>query len=260
MSAREQVSEAETVDMWTQDLLLPLLTRVPTDIGITNDRQQRPRGVGGDLEPKAAVVGLPFPRQSGGRGGVMHIEGEGARKGAELEHEEVGVEKKKVGEGRSQVRWDQDPDANTIFRGGPTRYEAPPQDLVISIISEPVLSDEAEAVVVPRACEAQDEVVEISGAGDPLDVEEEEGQGRCLRASSDARRKEEVRRPKRGIRVDASEEREGESERESLTRCPDRLSIRTFLICLRGLARWGWWVLREGIGGVGRKEKRREEG
>ena len=59
----------KTVNMGTQDLLLPLLTRVPSDIGIPNDRQQRPRGVGGDLESKAAVVSLPFPRQSGGRGG-----------------------------------------------------------------------------------------------------------------------------------------------------------------------------------------------
>ena len=144
----------------------------------------------------------------------MDIEGEGARKGAELEHEEAGVEKKKVGEGGTQVRRDQDPDASTIFRGGPTRNEAPPQHLVISIISEPVLSDEAEAVVVPRACEAQDEMVEISGAGDPLDVEEEEGKGSSLRASSDAGREEKVRRPKRSIRVDASEERERESQRE----------------------------------------------
>jgi len=200
--------------MRAQDLLLTLLTRVPADIGIPNDRQQRPRGVGGDLESKTAVVSLPFPRQGGGRGGVMHVEGEGARKSAELEHEEAGVEKKKVGEGRSQVRWDQDPDASTILRGGPTRHEAPPQHLVISIISEPVLSDEAEAVVVPRACEAQDEMVEISGAGDPLDVEEQEGEGRCLRASSDARRKEKVRRPKRGIRVDAREERKTVSVRE----------------------------------------------
>ena len=144
----------------------------------------------------------------------MNIEGEGARKGAELEHEKAGVEKKKVGERGAQVRRDQDPDASTILRGGPTRHEAPPQHLVVSVISEPVLSDEAEAVVVPRACEAQDEVVEISGAGDSLDVEEQEGEGRCLRASSDAGRKEEVGRPKRGIRVDASEESERVSVRK----------------------------------------------
>ena len=56
----------------------------------------------------------------------MNVESEGARKSAELDHEEAGVEKKKVGKGGSQVRWDQDPDASTIFRGGPTRDIAPP--------------------------------------------------------------------------------------------------------------------------------------